>query len=135
VSLTAELEHHRFGCVADVLWSGGEDIENAGLTIVPTWRLTGDLQVVFRQHFAVSFGGDGISPPIRYDRFSPEVAAALTTDGRGDRISTTYLGLNWFLRGHQLKFMAGVEYLDLDGGNAGGGYDNWTAYAAVRTLF
>jgi hypothetical protein len=31
--------------------------------------------------------------------------------------------------------MSGVEYTDLDGGNAGGGYDNWAFYLAVRSLF
>lgn len=135
VALTLEGEHGRWHVLSDLLWSGGEGIDSVGHTLLPTFRLTSELQLVFRQHLARSYGGDGISPPIRYDRFAPEVANLLTADGRGDRVHTTYLGLNWFLRGHQLKLLTGVEYTDLDGGNAGGGYDNWAFYAAVRTLF
>lgn len=135
VAMTLEAEQGRWNLYGDALWSGGEGIDNVGFTLLPTFRLTAELQLVFRQHMARSFGGDGISPPIRYDRFAPDVADLLTADGRGDRVHTTYLGVNWFVRGHQLKVMSGVEYTDLDGGRAGGGYDNWAFYLAVRTLF
>jgi len=68
-TLTAECEHGRFGWLSDVLWSGGKGIDNLGLTLLPTWRIAADWQIAFRYHVAFSRGGDGLAPPIRYDRF------------------------------------------------------------------
>jgi len=31
--------------------------------------------------------------------------------------------------------MAGIEYLKLEGGRSGGGYDGWTFFSGLRVLF
>jgi len=135
LALTSEIIHDAWGFLGDVLYSGGEGIDNFGLTLLPTWRFHPKWQIVARYHAACSTGGDGISPPIRYDRFVGETTAALTSDGRGDFAQTAYLGVNHFIRGHYLKLMTGIEYLKLEGGRSGGGYDGWTFFSGLRVLF
>lgn len=50
--------------------------------------------------------------------------------GSGDENHTFYLGLNYFLQGHNSKIMTGVEYEDISGsvGRDLSGYTFWTAY-------
>jgi len=134
-ALTSEITHGAWSFLGDALYSGGEGIQSIGLTLLPTWRFHPKWQFVARYHVVGSMGGDGISPPIRYDRFVGETTAALTTDGRGDFAQTAYLGLNHFIRGHHLKLMTGIEYLKLEGGRSGGGYDGWTFFSGLRFLF
>lgn len=49
---------------------------------------------------------------------------------RGDLAG--YPGVNYYLYGHKLKFMTGVEFSLMDGGSDGGDYDGVTALAGVR---
>ena len=55
--------------------------------------------------------------------------------GRGDRYHAFYTGLNYQLRGHKLKLMAGTEWATMDGGGDGGSYNGWTWLAGVRLYF
>ena len=50
-------------------------------------------------------------------------------------ISPTYAGLNYYIRGHQLKLMSGVKYSYLGGTPNGDGFDGWTFMTGVRMAF
>ena len=40
--------------------------------------------------------------------------------------------MNYYLYGHKLKFMTGVEFAHMNGGSDGGDYDGVTVLAGVR---
>ena len=62
--------------------------------------------------------------------------AAGLGDMRGEEYGAVYAGLNWFLRGHKLKLMAGVEYARMnDRAGDGGDYEGWTLFTGVRLHF
>ncbi len=89
-----------------------------GLNFQPGYFLTEKLQVVGRYQLAGSNGENGLSAQRRYER-----DVGLTT---GDFYQAGYLGLNYYLAGHRLKLMTGIEYSTL------GSEDSWTAFAAIR---
>jgi hypothetical protein len=49
----------------------------------------------------------------------------------GNTYTSGYLGLNYFLYGHKLKLMTGVEYSYLGGGD----YDGYTFLSGLRFSF
>jgi phosphate-selective porin OprO/OprP len=134
-ALTGDLEKGRARLVSDILWSGGAGPENLGVMLMPSWRISEKWQAVFRYHFAVSSRRDGLAPSLRYDRLDPSTLSNLPGDGLGDRLQTLYFGLNYYIRGHQMKIMNGVEYQTLSGGNNGGGYHGWTYFTGFRMFF
>ena len=77
---------------------------------------------------ATSSGADGLKSPGRYDEASllPEAG-----DVKGNSFVSTYLGLNYYIYGHKLKLMNGVEYTHLGGGD----YDGTTFYSGLRMFF
>ena len=116
-----------------ILASGYDDTPDAwGFTVMPAWYLIEDkLQVVARYQFANSPDADGLSLQSRYERKVPD----LTGDGNGERYHAGYLGLNWYLHGNKLKFMAGAEYSHMRGGGDGGDYSGWTWMTGLRLYF
>ena len=103
-----------------------------GFTLMPARFLVEDkLQLVARYQFASSSDVDGLQVQNRYERQAPQ----LTESGKGDRYHAGYLGLNWYLNGHRLKIMTGVEYSHMRGGGNGGGFDGWTGLAGIRMFF
>jgi phosphate-selective porin OprO and OprP len=92
-----------------------------GVNIQPGYFITDQLQLATRYQYAASEEGDGLLAQRRYER-----EAGLT---RGDRYHAVYAGLNYYLAGHRIKFMNGLEYADLDGQNL------WTASFAFRMFW
>jgi phosphate-selective porin OprO/OprP len=52
--------------------------------------------------------------------------------GNGETYHAGYLGANYYLYGHKLKLMTGVEFSHMDGGSDGGDFDGVTGLAGVR---
>jgi len=110
-----------------------------GLTILPTWDIAhsiavgGDLlQLAARYHYASSDDPGGLAFARRYEQ---EVAT-----GEGDRYQSLYLGLNYLLYAHKLKFMAGAEYFDMQNvinGDVpdGSDVDGWNFAIGFRMYF
>jgi phosphate-selective porin OprO/OprP len=74
---------------------------------------------------ASSSDPDGLRVPSRYERL---VAG---DDEKGNTYTSAYLGLNYYLYGHKLKLMNGVEYSTLGGGD----YDGYTFMSGLRFSF
>jgi phosphate-selective porin OprO/OprP len=108
--------------VTEVTAGLGAEAGNAvGLNLQPGLFLTDKLQIVGRYQLAGSDGKNGLQPQRRYER-----PAGMRT---GDLYQAVCLGLNYYILGHRLKLMGGVEYATL------GGRDVWTSYVAVRTFW
>jgi hypothetical protein len=137
VSLWHKGERGRLGMATDITFADalGQAGNVLGLTLLPTWRLldavsgnNDPLQLALRYQYTRSSADNGLMLQRRYEG---EVA-----EGRGDRYQALYLGLNYYLYDHKLKFMLAGEYARMeDAANDGGGFRGWTWFSAVRLYF
>ena len=142
IALTNDITHGRFGLTTDLMYGFGFD-GNAtqkgasvaidqpdvfGLTVIPSYFIADGLQLVGRVQVATSNGADGLKSPGRYDEASLLPSGG---DAKGNSLVSTYLGLNYYIYGHKLKLMSGVEYTHLGGGD----YDGTTFYSGLRFSF
>ncbi len=139
VALTNDLTSGRFGLTTELLYGFGFDgtAEQSGkskgidqpdvlaLSIIPSYYIADGLQVVGRLQLATSDGANGLRVPGRYERL---VAG---DDESGNTYASAYLGLNYYLYGHKLKLMNGVEYSHMGGGD----YDGFTLMSGLRFSF
>jgi phosphate-selective porin OprO/OprP len=142
IALTNDITQGRFGLVTDIVYGFGFDgtatqsgaqvaIDQPdvfGISVIPSYFIADGLQLVGRVQVATSNGADGLSSPGRYDAASllPEAG-----DSKGNSFISTYLGLNYYIYGHKLKLMTGLEYTHLGGGD----YDGTTFYSGMRFSF
>ena len=142
IALTNDIVQGRFGLTTDILYgfgfSGNATQNNAakaidqgdvfGINVIPSYFIADGLQLVGRLQVATGDGADSLKSPGRYDEASllPEAG-----DAKGNTFVSTYLGLNYYLYGHKLKLMNGVEYTHLGGGD----YDGTTFYSGLRFSF
>lgn len=134
-SVTSELSAGRIGWQSDVLWSGGRGVEAVGITLLPTYRLHNQWQLIARAHATATVGGDGLLPQVRYERLSGTALGNLSPDGIGNRAVSAYTGLTYYMRGHGLKMMAAVERSSLSGGIGGGQVNQWAFLSGVRAFY
>jgi phosphate-selective porin OprO/OprP len=144
IAITNDINHGRYGLTTEVLYGFGYEgtpIQNGkptkkpidqsdvfGITIIPSYFIADGLQLVGRLQVATSEDGDGLQVPSRYER----LAADGTGDaGKGNTYVSTYLGLNYYMHGHKLKLMNGIEYSDMGGGD----YDGYTLMSGLRFSF
>lgn len=142
IALTNEITQGRFGLTTDMVYGFGFDgtatqkgapvaIDQPdvfGISVIPSYFIADGLQLVGRVQVATSSGADGVRSPGRYDE------ASLLPDGgdaKGNSFVSTYVGLNYYIYGHKLKLMNGVEYTHLGGGD----YDGTTFYSGLRFFF
>jgi phosphate-selective porin OprO and OprP len=131
-STTFWLQTGSFGFVAEAFYATGTSPDAFGFFLQPTYDLVPKkLQIVGRYSFATGDDADALTAQTRYERAAPD----LTGGGRGDTYHAGYLGLQYFIYGDKLKFMAGAEYARLDGGGNGGDYDGWTVLTGIRLYF
>ncbi|WAC20662.1 porin [Luteolibacter sp. SL250] len=143
LSLSNEIQSGRFGLTVDMNYGfgfSGQADRNGnssvnvnqsdvfGLTIIPTYFIAPGLQLVGRLQFATSADPDGIQVGSRYERLA---ASGTGARGRGNTYTAQYVGLNWYLYGHKLKVMNGIEFSQLGGGD----YDGYTAMTGLRMAF
>lgn len=105
------------------LTAGYDDHEGdaIGLNLQPSWFVTRKLQLVGRFQIAASNSPTGLRAQRRYER-----PAGLD---RGDHYQSAYVGANYYLAGHRVKLMTGLEYARMEQG------DVVTASLAFRLFF
>jgi phosphate-selective porin OprO/OprP len=142
IALTNDITQGRFGLTTDIVYGFGyegnatqsgapkaiDQSDVFGISIIPSYFVADGLQLVGRVQLATSNGADGLKSPGRYDEASliPEGG-----DAKGNTFVSTYLGVNYYIYGHKLKLMNGVEYTHLGGGD----YDGATFYSGLRFSF
>jgi len=131
-SATGWVREGRWGGVAEAFLGTGVAPDIFGFYLQPTFDLIPKrLQIVGRYTFATGDGPDSVSAQSRYEGRAPN----LTGSGKGETYNAVYLGGQYFVHGDKLKFLAGVESADLDGGGNGGDYSGWTFLTGVRIAF
>ena len=128
-SLNHSLSINKLALNTDLIHASGYSDDAYGLILLPTYELSDKLQLVGRYTYA-NGDNDGLRAQKRYERKVP-----LSDGGYGDNYQSFYLGLNYYLNDHKLKFMTGIEYSDMDGGADGGDYDGVTIFSGFRLYF
>ncbi len=131
-SLSNELVEGPFGLTIEALWGDGEKgrADAGGLSAMPYWFLTEKLQWISSIELAASPQENGVFLPSRYESLAPGAG-----DARGDGYFAAYSGLNYLLRGHDFKGMAGLKWTHMDGGTGAGDFHGWTLLSGVRMAF
>lgn len=130
-SLNTTVEQGRFYGYTDFLGGMGRGSQGDvwGVTLTPTYYLIEKtLQLVLRYQYAHG-DNDGLKLP-RYEVLAPEIQ---DTKGVGSDYHAVYLGVNYYLYGHKLKLMTGLEHNNLEGGKKD--FSGWTYLAGVRLAF
>jgi phosphate-selective porin OprO and OprP len=127
IALTNDIVQGRFGLTTDVLYGFGDSVQSDvfGVSVIPSYFIADGLQLVGRFQFASSNGGDGLKLPSRYEGVSG------SADSVGNTYTSVYAGLNYYIYGHKLKLMTGLEYAHLGGGE----YDGYTLQGGLRYSF
>jgi phosphate-selective porin OprO/OprP len=139
IALTNDISHGRFGLTTEAIYGFGytgtaeqrgataniNQSDVFGLTIIPSYYIAEGLQLVGRLQFATSSDPDGLQVPGRYERL---VAG---DNEKGNTYTSAYVGLNYYLYGHKLKLMNGIEYSHMGGGD----YDGYTLMSGLRFSF
>lgn len=128
-SLNHSLSINKLALNTDLIHASGYSDDAYGLILLPTYELSDKLQLVGRYTYA-NGDNDGLRAQKRYERKVP-----LSDGGYGDNYQSFYLGLNYYLNDHKLKFMTGIEYSNMDGGTDGGDYDGVTIFSGFRLYF
>lgn len=131
VSLTWQAADGPWTLVAEgFLATGGNgaDGDVIGGFVQGTWDIIpGRLQGVGRISAANGDGPNSLRGQRRYETTVSPV--------RGDHYHSIYLGAQYFIHGHKLKLMGGVEYAAMGGGAANREYDGFTWLSGVRFAF
>lgn len=139
IALTNDIVQGRFGLTTDVVYGFGyEGVSSVagkstkinqsdvyGISLIPSYFIADGLQLVGRVQLASSPGANGLRVPSRYERL------AKGDDESGNTYASAYLGLNYYLYGHKLKLMNGIEYSEMGGGS----YDGYTIMSGLRFSF
>jgi phosphate-selective porin OprO/OprP len=92
-----------------------------GFNIQPGYFLTDKLQLATRYQLAFANEENGLLAQRRYER-----TIGLNT---GEFYQAGYAGFNYYVAGHRIKLVSGLEYANLDG------QDVWTASIALRVFW
>jgi phosphate-selective porin OprO and OprP len=139
IALTNDITQGRFGLTTELLYGFGFDgvpevngapgaaINQANviaLSVIPSYFIADGLQLVGRVQVANGDGADSIRVSSRYERLE-------NSDSFGNTYASAYLGLNYYLYGHKLKLMNGIERSHLGGGE----FDGYTIMSGLRFSF
>jgi phosphate-selective porin OprO/OprP len=100
---------------------GGAKGDAIALNLQPSLFLTDKLELVTRYQLASASLTGGLRSQRRYE--SPAGLPA------GEHYQATYLGLNYYVAGHRLKLLTGMEHARMNGRDA------FTLFAGVRMFF
>lgn len=132
LSLNSTWEKGRYAFYTDALHGHGRGSQGSvsGVILMPAAYLTKKLQLVGRYEYALG-ANDGLRLSSRYDR----LATGIVDKGHGGEYHAFYLGVNYYIYGHKLKLMTGLEFVTLSGGGHGGSYNGWNWASALRLYF
>jgi phosphate-selective porin OprO/OprP len=130
IAITNDISQGRFGLVTDVLFASGDGSQSdvMGITLIPSYYIAQGLQLVGRLQVATCEDSDDLRVPSRYDRLAVDDNK---NSEKGNTYASAYAGLNYYLYGHKLKLMNGIEYSHLGGGD----YDGYTFMSGLRFSF
>ena len=131
-SLNTTYQQGRFYACSDMLGAIGQGTQGDawGVELTPTYFLIEhQLQLVLRYQFA---HGDNAGLHLQ-SRYEGLASGMIATKGAGSDYNAAYLGLNYYIHGHNLKLMAGEEFNSMTGGKQN--FNGWTTLLGLRASF
>lgn len=125
-SFVTKWTRNRFQLATDFSWGDGLAAQSdlIGLQILPTYDLSEQWRLALRYSLVSSNGDNGV----RLNRYESRIE-----EGQSNKNHEIFLGLNWYLYGHKLKWQNGVEYTSAsDDAQDGGDYDGWGLTSGIR---
>ena len=125
-SLHFRFDKGSWGLRADLSGAIGYDSQSdlIGLALVPFYHISDNFQIVGRYTYLHSFGENGV----RFMRYENRIETGL-----GDEYNEFFIGLNWFIYGHEFKLQSGLKYTMMDDvANDGGDYRGWGWTTGLR---
>jgi len=121
----------KFWLQSDLVMAIGEnDTPNLfGIIILPSYKLTEQIELVLRYQYLVSNEADGVRLQSRYERQPPNLPTTY-----GNNYHALYGGVNYYIYKDRVKVMGGLEYSHMEL-TQGGGYNQITLFGAVRVWF
>ena len=141
IALTNDITQGRFGLTTEIMYgfgfNGTPSVKNKpadaiaqsdvfGISVIPSYYIGEGLQLVGRLQLASAPDKDGLQVPSRYEQL-----VAKDAKGKGNTYASAYAGLNYYMYGHKLKLMNGIEYSHMGGGE----YDGYTLMSGLRFSF
>jgi phosphate-selective porin OprO and OprP len=141
IAVTNDIVQGRFGLTTEMLYGFGysgtakqgpsnvkiNQSDVFGVSVIPSYFIADGLQLIGRLQYASSADANGLSLPSRYEALANNTAAGRN----GNSYTAAYLGLNYYLYGHKLKLMNGIEYSKIGGGD----YEGYTYLSGLRFSF
>jgi phosphate-selective porin OprO/OprP len=126
-AFTNDITQGRFGLTTEAMLASGDGSQSdvMGLTLIPSYYIAEGLQLVGRVQVATCEDPDDLRLPSRYERL------VSGDDEKGNTYASVYAGLNYYIYGHKLKLMNGLEYSHMGGGD----YDGYTFMSGLRFSF
>ncbi len=128
-ALVFQLDNGPWGFSAEVAGGTGYGTQSDvwGVTIMPWYNLTKQIQLVVRYNYIESNDPRGV----RLARYDTSV-----TSQRGDEYHEIYGGVNYYICGHRLKVQTGVSYVSLNESSVlNGEYHGWQWTTGLRISF
>jgi len=132
-------EAGNFDLRTEYMMGSEEGGDTDGFYIMPSMKLTKQLEAVLRYEYMESDDSSGIRAQSRYARRTDVVVIGTDEEGeditadKGDEFSALYLGMNYYFQKYH-KVMLGIEFSELDNTKAGK-LDTTSVFAAWRTRF
>jgi phosphate-selective porin OprO/OprP len=131
-ALTNDMTQGRFGLTTDITFAQGNGTQSdvMGISLIPSYYIADGLQLVGRLQVATSKDSNDLQVPSRYERLA-KLPSGANDDETGDTYTSAYIGLNYFIYGHKLKLVNGIEYSQMGGGD----YSGYTIMSGLRFSF
>lgn len=131
VSYTGNFLNEKLSLLGEVVFAAGgtETAGLYGLILLPTYRLTEQIELVARYQYLGSDESDGVRLQRRYERRAPDLPTTW-----GNHYQALYGGVNYYLYKNRMKVMCGLEYSHMELAR-GGAYNQVTIFGAFRVWF
>jgi phosphate-selective porin OprO and OprP len=125
VSVSFSGQNGKWGLNTDLIGALSDRGDALHFLIMPTYNVTEKFQLVARYNVSVASESNTLASLRRYER-AVDVPS-------GDLYQAAYLGFNYYIYGHKLKFMGGLEYSNMSGGSEDAG--TLTLLTGLRLYF
>ena len=126
-SLVTKWENNDWYFWTDLSFADRKNGDVWGIQLMPFYDITDNTQAIFCYTHLESSENNQLRASRWEDRLPPRGSV-----GRGDALTEYFVGLNYFLYGHKLKWQNGLQYTEMDKTDGTTAYDGWGFTTAFR---
>ena len=126
-SLVTKWENNDWYFWTDLSFADRKNGDVWGIQLMPFYDITDKTQAIFCYTHLESSENNQLRASRWEDRLPPRGSV-----GRGDELTEYFVGLNYFLYGHKLKWQNGLQYTEMDKTDGTTAYEGWGFTTAFR---